>query len=84
MKQFRFPTTRRVEWGNWGITLYEYESTDPHAAMRKCYGRLNFPCGPQGPIDGFLGGAEHRKYRQICEDWQEQGILPDGLEQLPI
>lgn len=79
---------RQTSWGNWGITFYEMADRalpgEASPRMAKCHGRYNFPCGPQGPTDGFYGSPERKRYEQMCRDWMNHGVLPAGLEKLPI
>lgn len=72
-------THRTCQWGNWGITFY-----NPQPDLTLNYGILvasiDFACGPQGPIDGYLGSPLRESYKKMCRDWTEHGILPESAK----
>lgn len=69
---------RRTEWGNWGILFYEKNNPNDYASS-KIHGRLNFPVGTRGPVDGFIGSPEHKRYTEIIKAYMTDGTLPEGL-----
>jgi hypothetical protein len=68
---------RQASWGHWGICFF-WAVPDAYAPAR-IEGTLYFPCGPQGPQDGFVGSREHQRYADAVKVWREQGTLPEGL-----
>lgn len=70
---------RHCEWGNWGIGFYDPQP-DPTRNYGVLVARIEFPCGPQGPCDGFLGSPEREAYKRMCRDWTERGILPESAK----
>jgi hypothetical protein len=73
-------TQRKAEWGNWGLTFFTEHrlSTDGYARY-EIHGRIFFPCGAQGPTDGFVGSSQHESYKQMIKAWQTDGVLPENL-----
>lgn len=65
---------QKVEWGNWGITLYAEAD-----GKNVFFGKLYFPVGPQGPIDGHIGSPERARWLKACSDWMS-GRCPDGTQ----
>lgn len=68
---------RCAEWGHWGITLYTsaQDGSYASAATAPSY-RISFPCGAQGPVDGFIGSPTRKRYRDIIEAWKRDGTVP--------
>lgn len=68
---------RLVEWGNWGLLFYEKE---PGAyAPAVMHGRINFPVGARGPMDGHVGSPERERYKAMSAAWMQDAVLPEGL-----
>lgn len=69
---------RQTEWGNWGILFFERNDPKDYAPS-KIHGRLNFPVGARGPVDGFLGSPERKRYADAIAAYIKDGTLPEGL-----
>jgi len=65
---------RQCEWGNWGITFYEFAV----AGEITFFAKVDFAVGAHGPIDGFIGSPLRESYKQMCKDWREAGTVPTG------
>jgi hypothetical protein len=63
------PDTRHTEWGHSGITFFDRKD------IVAC---LDFPTGPQGPVDGGFGSKERKHWDAVCDAWIEYAMLPDG------
>lgn len=63
------PETRNIQWNSGGITFLE---------RGLIIAIVNFPCGPQGPIDGTVGSKERLKWEGVRHAWIEHQMLPDG------
>lgn len=70
---------RTVQWGNWGIT-FMLPQLDRTRNYGDIVGTLYFPCGNQGPCDGFLGSPERKRYEDAVKDWIENGNLPTVVQ----
>jgi hypothetical protein len=65
-----------VEWGHWGLTFYKTDNLTTRKPI-EFFGKLYFPVGPQGPMDGTYGSPLRQKFEKACRDWKN-GICPDG------
>lgn len=61
---------RTAEWTNWSINFVD---------EAKVTASLYFPCGPQGPVDGFVGSPERKQYQSYVHDWITAGTLPPNV-----
>jgi hypothetical protein len=68
---------RRVEWGNWALLFY-WQVPGVYGPER-IEGRLPFPVGARGPMDGCLGTVERQRYVDASKAWMDRGELPAGL-----
>ena len=76
-------TRRSASWGHWAITLYTGDVWGDYRTAI-AVGGVTFPCGPQGPVDGYLGSATREAYRAAIRAWMEHGeILPPLLRYDP-
>lgn len=73
-----YHSRRTVEWGNWGITFMEPQP-DQTKNFGVIVGRVDFPIGIRGPMDGL----RRDYYREICRAWTESGVKPLGLISSP-
>ncbi len=64
---------RKAEWGHWGITLYDGDAL---------VGGVQFPCGPQGPVDGMIGSPERQRYTDAVKAWLERGDVVALMQQI--
>ncbi|SRR6266566_1527619 len=58
---------RTAEWTNWAINFVQEAIV---------VASLDFPCGPQGPCDGFVGSPERKRYQSMVHEWMTNGALP--------
>jgi hypothetical protein len=65
---------RRTDWGHWGLTFVE--RVDERWETR---GRIYFPVGPQGPVDGCIGTPERQRWLEVADAWVKDGRLPEEV-----
>jgi len=62
------PNTRSASWTHNGITFLD---------RNNIVAVVNFPCGPQGPIDGLIGSTIRKHWEDVVVSWREYAMLPD-------
>lgn len=73
---------RTVEWGHWGITFMDVQR-DRSKNFGAITAFLPFPVGNAGPIDGHTGSAARQSYKQMCDRWMADGVLPELAQAAP-
>lgn len=71
--------TRSAEWGNWGITLVQWD-TPERPYVPQIIGTVYFGVGSQGPIDGTIGSSTRQGYRDMVAAWMRDGIVPANID----
>ena len=65
--EYSTPDTRSIQWTHNGITFLD---------RSHIVAVINFPAGPQGPVDGTLGSKERRHWEDVRASWIEYAQLP--------